>query len=455
MLRLNRTAPAVPASTGRTSQPAHLAWLALLAVVLTCSLAPRPAAAAEPGGSDPVVRPPPEFEPHATPNAGPPPKVILDLKPDPTDPGVEKKRPLDEILVLVNGIPIYSHSLDDAMDAMVKAAPTPPDAVQLRNARRNELQNLVQTEIIRQFIKANSLKVNETSFAQYIDYLNKEATSRFGEPLQSFLHRNGQDYDQWYRAQRYVFMLRDFAAKQLTDSAIDAYIQQTRDQLPLRRARHILVAFEGSIKYAVPGRTEKQALAKANELIKRLDEGANFSELAMAESDSPEALDGGLLPFVARKPADPGMELASKFVDALYGLKKVGDYTHTPVQTPYGFHIIQLVDLRRNLDDGAHPMANLRKYVMNTPEHFDKLVETGWVSIIDKVRTRSTVQYFGEFSDLNEKKAPDQAPGANAHGANDGNLPAPDVAPAGGNPADHATPTAPAKPPANVLPPQK
>ncbi|HTL53313.1 MAG TPA: peptidylprolyl isomerase, partial [Planctomycetota bacterium] len=345
---------------------------------------------------------------------------ILVPKPDPNDPNDPdnrpERKPLDDILVLVNSIPVYSHSLSDVVDALVKASGKTPDPVQLHNIRKQELQNLVQMEITRQFVRANKLKVDEAKFQQFIDFFSKEAQSRYGEPLQAVLRRNGRDYASWYKAQQYVFMLRDFAANQLTDKELDVYIKEKQDTLPLRRVRHILVAHKDSVKYAVPERTKEQALAKAQELVKRLQAGESFAELAMAEGDSPEALDGGLLPFLPKKPSDPAMQLAKPFIEAAYKIEKVGDLTLAPVETDYGYHVIELVDLRRDVPNAKYPLSNLRKYLMNTPEHYNQLVESKWQETIDEVRRRSTIQFFGEFDELNQKsaEAPKTPPGTNA-----------------------------------------
>ncbi len=90
------------------------------------------------------------------------------------------------------------------------------------------------------------------------------------------------------------------------------------------RARHILV--------------EKKEDAEG--LIKQLQAGSKFEDLAKANSKDPGSKDnGGDLDWAVPS------NYVKPFADALVALQK-GKYTPTPVQSPFGFHIIQLDDIR-------------------------------------------------------------------------------------------------------------
>lgn len=88
-------------------------------------------------------------------------------------------------------------------------------------------------------------------------------------------------------------------------------------------ARHILVATEDF----------------ARKLIERLDKGAKFEDLARKESmDSSNTNGGDLNWFTPERMVPP-------FAEAVRALTP-GTYTKTPVQTQYGWHVIQLVETR-------------------------------------------------------------------------------------------------------------
>ena len=86
------------------------------------------------------------------------------------------------------------------------------------------------------------------------------------------------------------------------------------------RASHILV------------QTEEEA----NDLLKKLDEGADFGELAQEYSMCPSKRDGGDLRFFGR-----GM-MVKPFEDAAFDLE-VGQVS-APVETQFGWHLIKLTD---------------------------------------------------------------------------------------------------------------
>jgi peptidyl-prolyl cis-trans isomerase C len=88
-------------------------------------------------------------------------------------------------------------------------------------------------------------------------------------------------------------------------------------------ARHILVATE----------------PYAQKIIDRLDKGEKFDALAKSESmDSSKSNGGDLGWFTTNR-------MVPEFSGAVIALKP-GEYTHKPVQTQFGWHVIQLLETR-------------------------------------------------------------------------------------------------------------
>lgn len=88
-------------------------------------------------------------------------------------------------------------------------------------------------------------------------------------------------------------------------------------------ARHILVATEPF----------------AERIVARLEKGEKFDELAKRESMDPSKSNGGDLGWFSPD------RMVPEFAAAVVALKP-GEYTHKPVQTQFGWHIIQLLDTR-------------------------------------------------------------------------------------------------------------
>ena len=80
------------------------------------------------------------------------------------------------------------------------------------------------------------------------------------------------------------------------------------------------------------------ARQRGEALLKQLEEGADFGDLALAESDGQNALEGGALGWREES------ELPEFFGDALQSLEK-GQYSPL-LRSPSGFHIVKLVDTK-------------------------------------------------------------------------------------------------------------
>lgn len=102
-----------------------------------------------------------------------------------------------------------------------------------------------------------------------------------------------------------------------------------------RHARHILVnAEEGSSDAEI-----EAARSKAAGLLEKIQAGESFETLAKEESDDAgSAIDGGDLGYFGR-----GM-MVTAFDDVVFSMKE-GEVSEL-VQTPFGFHIIKLEDIR-------------------------------------------------------------------------------------------------------------
>jgi peptidyl-prolyl cis-trans isomerase C len=149
--------------------------------------------------------------------------------------------------------------------------------------------------------------------------------------------KDGVDTDPEVAARLHVTRLRLLAdaeeqkflkGKEATDQELHAEYDQAVAGLDKTEyhARHILVAAKDK--------------ALAEEIIKKLKAGAKFEDLAKQYSIDPgsKAKGGDLDWFAAGRMVKP-------FGDALKTLKK-GEVTPVPVETQFGWHVIQLEDTR-------------------------------------------------------------------------------------------------------------
>ena len=127
------------------------------------------------------------------------------------------------------------------------------------------------------------------------------------------------------------------------DSIADDEIQKYYDDEIIgdMSVRHILISPDTNDDMTDEEKeaAEEDAKKQAEDLIKQLDDGADFEELAKEYSDDTgSAEDGGFIDYFNK---DDNMDEA--FLNASIDLEE-GEYTKEPVQSSFGYHIILKVD---------------------------------------------------------------------------------------------------------------
>ena len=128
----------------------------------------------------------------------------------------------------------------------------------------------------------------------------------------------------------------------ITDDEIEKYYDD--EVIGDIKVRHILISPETTDDMSTEEQTEAEEKAKkeAEDLIKKLDDGADFEELAKEYSDDTgSASDGGLIDYFNK---DDNMDEA--FLNASIDLEE-GKYTEEPVQSSFGYHIILKLDQKK------------------------------------------------------------------------------------------------------------
>lgn len=128
--------------------------------------------------------------------------------------------------------------------------------------------------------------------------------------------------------------VKDYIEKNLTDAEINKYYEE--NIYGDIKASHILISIDAK-EDASDDEKEKakeKALKKAKKVIKELDEGKKFSDLAKKYSDDDATKSkGGDLGYFNKDDMD------GSFWNAALELKK-DEYTKEPVESSYGYHII-------------------------------------------------------------------------------------------------------------------
>ena len=163
-----------------------------------------------------------------------------------------------------------------------------------------------------------------------------------------------------------VVYMEDEINKNLSEArvkkAYDKFVAEQGKEEEVK-ARHILV--------------DKEETAK--EIIKKLDGGAKFEDLAKEMSkDTANKATGGDLGYFTQK------DMVKEFGDAAFAMKK-GEVSKTPVKTQFGYHIIQVEDRRTR----PVPSFETVKSALETQERRALLTE-----LLESWRKKADVETF-------------------------------------------------------------
>ncbi len=162
----------------------------------------------------------------------------------------------------------------------------------------------------------------------------KQGLQNVPEVKQTLARAENRVLEQAYFDRAFADQISDDAIRKRYDEMV--INNQGEDEV---RARHVLVATE----------------AEAMQVVAELDKGGDFAAIAERSSTGPSAAQGGDLGYIVKAKVVPA------FANAAFALKS-GEYTKSPVQTQYGWHIILAVDRRQaalaSFDELAEGLRN-------------------------------------------------------------------------------------------------
>jgi peptidyl-prolyl cis-trans isomerase SurA len=271
---------------------------------------------------------------------------------------------LNRIAAIVNDGLVLKSDLDGQMDAVTKRLQEqkiemPPQSV----LRQQVLDRLILQEIQMQRAKHVGLTISDEQLNSALQDIAQRNKIPFDQ-LPTALAAQGVDYKLYRESMRRELTLttlrqRDVIAHiNVTPRELDQYLarQQTAAANDEFNVSHILLSLPEA---ATPKQLDEIA-RKAHDLAARASKGEDFGQLAIANSNSQTALDGGQLGW--RK----GNQLP-QFILELVVKMKPGDVSE-PVRTPSGFHIVKLNERRGGEAKVVINQIHLRHILMKPNE---------------------------------------------------------------------------------------
>ena len=267
----------------------------------------------------------------------PPPKPSVTLSVENPAPKTMPVVPPDRVVLAVGDVKITAAQFDQIVDAL----PEQYRSVARGSGRKQLADNIVRIEILSQ--EGKRRKLDETSAYR------TQSTFEDANILANMAYEQiGKD-------------------AKLDEADVRKYFEAHKSEFEQVRARHILIRMSGSPSPVRPGQkdlTEAEALAKAQDLRKRIQAGEDFAQLAQKESDDTgSGANGGDLGFFHRG------QMVPTFEQAAFAMQP-GDLSE-PVKSPFGYHVIKVEAKESKSFDEVRPELERRM----RPEQAQKTVD--------------------------------------------------------------------------------
>lgn len=258
-------------------------------------------------------------------------------------PAQAEVQPLDRVVAVVDDDIVMQSELDQRMFQVVnrlrqQRAPLPnPELLRKRVLEQLVMESIQLQKATMAGIRISDNQLNETMAR--IAQSNGMTLDQFQQALAS----EGLSYAQAREQIRREMIVSRYQQRRvearvsISDAEVDAYLQSAEGKS--RTSEEYLL---GHILIALPEQPSQEQLAeaqrKAEDLVRQLQEGADFQQLAMTHSAAQTALEGGALGWRSTD------QLPTLFADLVPSLK-VGQVAK-PIVAGSGIHLIKLMDKR-------------------------------------------------------------------------------------------------------------
>jgi peptidyl-prolyl cis-trans isomerase SurA len=271
---------------------------------------------------------------------------------------------LDRIAAIVNDGLVLKSELDAQMDSVTKRLQEQKVELPSQSVLKQQvLDRLIVQEIEAQHAKRVGLTVSDEQLNSALQEIASRNKIPFDQ-LPTALGAQGVDYKQYRESMR-----KELTLNTLRQRDVISHINVSPHELEQFLARqqssaandefnvsHILLSLPEA---ATPQQLE-EITHKAQDLAARASKGEDFGQLAIANSNSQTALDGGQLGW--RK----GTQLPQFILDLVTQMKPGS--VSAPVRTPSGFHIVKLNERRSGEAQVIINQIHVRHILMKTNE---------------------------------------------------------------------------------------
>jgi peptidyl-prolyl cis-trans isomerase SurA len=251
--------------------------------------------------------------------------------------------PLDRVIAVVNDEALTSYDLEEQKRTVLqqmraqKVRPPPEDVLD-----KQLLERLVTQRALMQYAKETGIRIDDVQVERTIQRIaqeNKMTPAQFRQAVE----REGISFDKYRDEIRNEITLQRLREREVdsrisvSDAEVDNFLATVASQAGGETEYHLAHVLVIVPEQASPEQIEAKR-QRAEEALKQIRGGAEFSQVAAGFSDAPDALKGGDLGW--RAPA----RLPTVFAEQVRSMKP-GEVSGV-LRSPAGFHIVKLEDTR-------------------------------------------------------------------------------------------------------------
>ncbi len=277
---------------------------------------------------------------------------------------------LDGVAAIVNDGVVLKSQFEKQLAAVTKRAKEqnmqlPPEKV----LREQILERLIVVEI--QMQRAKRIGLLDQISDQYINVSIQRIADQNGIPfdqMPALLAEDGIDYAEFRESLREELTINELKGIEVmrsirvSEREIEQCIIDIESNVVVNsdwQLSHILLSIPESADTATAAAIEQSA----NDIYARLQDGADFRELAARYSEGPTGLEGGSLGWIN------GQQIPSIFTEVLKD-KVAGDVT-APFRSANSIHIVKVDNLRSAVERSEINQAKIRHILIQPTEIID------------------------------------------------------------------------------------
>ncbi len=312
-------------------------------------------------------------------------------------------QPVDRIVAVVNNEVITRYELDARITDSIqelnrRGTPAPPRA----ELERQVLERMITERVQLQFAKETQLKVDDLELDRTVSRI-AEANKMTLPEFRKVFERDGIPFSRFREDLRNEVLVQRLREREVdnrisvAESEIDTYLAEQDQTKQISGELHLMHILVRVPDQASPDQLERQR-TRADEVVKRLQGGADFAGLAAAYSDAPDGLQGGDMGWRS------GDHLPDIFVAAAAKMQP-GDVSPV-LRSPAGFHVLKLLERR----SGEAQERVLQNHVRHILIRTNELVsEEDAKRKLEQVRER--IVNGADFGDLARQYSDDSSAG--------------------------------------------